>query len=121
MKKAKRVLPVRRKVKQLDWIMAWFVRVFPCAFCGRPLSEGYNPRDPGKCITLHHTEGCREEDDWDDIEYVKKMVPAHCSCHREYHQRLRLSEAGRNVNMDALRRMQKSVQVVLSMVQEKLG
>lgn len=72
-------------------------RVFPCSICGNSLNDGYDPRYPGKTVTLHHTEGSREEDRWDDLEYVTKMVPCHSSCHRSYHLSLRHKAAGKNV------------------------
>ncbi len=106
---ANRVLPVRRKVKQLDWIMAWVVRTHDCAFCARPLLEGYNPRDPGKCITLHHTSGSREVDDWDNPAYVRKMVLAHKTCHRSYHLTQRHVANGKNGDTAKLAVMERNM------------
>ena len=103
-----------RKIKCLDWVMQWFTATHDCAFCGIPLSEGYNPRDPGKCITLHHTEGSREEDRWDDIAYVSKMVPAHSTCHRSYHLTLKHKVAGKNYNKAALENMEANLTKVLN-------
>lgn len=88
------------KARQLGWIMEWFTRVFPCGICGLSLNEGYDPRYPGKTVTLHHTEGSREEDRWDDLEYVSKMVPCHSKCHRSYHLLKRHKESGKMLNAD---------------------
>lgn len=111
--KKNRVQPIRRKVRQLDWIMAWVVRTQDCAFCGESLAIGYNKRDPGQSITLHHTEGSREEDRWDDPEYVAKMVPAHKTCHRSYHLSARHAAEGKNVDMVKLARMEANVSKTL--------
>lgn len=108
-----RVQPVRRKVKQLDWIMQWMIRTHECAFCALPLLEGYNKREPGKSITLHHTEGCREEDRWDDFDYVRKMVPAHKTCHRSYHLLKRHAEEGKNVDTKKLALYEKNLEKIL--------
>jgi hypothetical protein len=91
-----------RKVRQLDWIFAWLVRTHNCCFCNKPLVEGYNPREPGKCVTLHHSAGSREEDRWDDLEYVSGMLPAHSSCHRAFHLRDRLMASGKKVDSDRM-------------------
>jgi hypothetical protein len=105
----KRVQPVRRKVRQLDWLMAWMVRTHNCAFCGVALVEGYDSRNPGQSITLHHTEGSREEDRWDDPEYVAKMVPAHKSCHRAFHLLERHNAEGKNVDRAKLASFNKNL------------
>jgi hypothetical protein len=105
----KRVQPIRRKVRHLDWVMAWMVRIHPCAICGKSLSEGYNPRDPGKSITLHHTEGSREIDNWDDPDYVAKMVPSHKTCHRSYHLTKRHVEEGKNGDVAKLAKMEANI------------
>ena len=89
--------------------MAWVVRTIPCAVCGKSLAEGYNPRYPGKCITLHHSEGNRESDRWEDALYVAGMVLCHSSCHRAYHLCKRHAEAGRNTDQSALTRMEKNI------------
>jgi hypothetical protein len=97
------------KAKHLDWIMAWLVRTQPCAICGKSLLEGYNPRYPGKCITLHHTEGGREEDRWDDPAYVANMVIAHKSCHRSYHLKTRHAADGKNTSLEVIAAMEGSI------------
>ena len=108
--KAKRIQPVRRKVRQLDWIMQWFIRTHDCAICAEPLLKGYDKRNPGQSITLHHTEGGRETDDWDNMAYVAKMVPCHKTCHRSYHLSLRHSSEGKNVDHAKLARMEANIQ-----------
>lgn len=105
----RRIQPVRRKVRQLDWIMQWFIRTHDCAICAEPLLNGYDKRNPGQSITLHHTEGCREEDRWDDMEYVAKMVPCHKTCHRSYHLTLRHSSEGKKVDPKKLARMEANI------------
>ena len=110
----RRVQPVRRKVRQLDWIMMWFVRTHNCALCDKPLVHGYDKRNPGKSVTLHHTEGSREEDNWDDMEYVAKMVPCHKSCHRSYHLTKRHYENGKNADFSKLNAMEANIEKFLS-------
>jgi len=105
----RRIQPVRRKVKQLDWIMQWLTRVCGCAICGKSLSVGYDKRNPGQSVTLHHTEGSREEDNWDDLEYVKRMVPCHKTCHRSYHLTKRHADEGKNVDREKLAAMEKMI------------
>jgi hypothetical protein len=100
--KKKRKGSLAAKAKHLDWIMAWLVRTQPCAICGKSLLEGYNPRYPGKCITLHHNLGSREVDEWDNPEYVAHMVLCHKTCHRSYHMSKRHSAAGRAANITKL-------------------
>lgn len=107
--KKKRVLPVRRKVKHLDWLMMFITRTTPCAICGETLSSGYDKRNPGKSITLHHTEGGRETDMWDNPTYVAKMVLAHVSCHRSYHFIKRHQEAGFDCDVGKLRKMERNI------------
>ena len=80
---------VTSKVKQLDWIMQFIIRMNPCAICGGSLADGYNPRYPGKSITLHHSIGSREVDDWENLEYVAGMVLCHSACHKSYHLKRR--------------------------------
>lgn len=109
----KRILPVRRKVKHLDWIMKFVIRIHKCAICGGSLVEGYDARDPGKSITLHHTEGNREIDNWDDLDYVSNMVLCHSSCHRSYHLSKRHAEAGKNADTKTLRNMEKTIKKTL--------
>jgi len=112
---AKRIQPVRRKVRQLDWIMQWFIRTHDCAICAESLLNGYDKRNPGKSITLHHTEGGRETDDWTDMVYVAKMVPCHKSCHRSYHLSLRHSSEGKNVDSKKLAWMQANINKALKL------
>ena len=109
MTKGNRVLPVRRKVKHLDWMMMFITRVTPCAICGKPLNDGYDKRNPGKSITLHHTSGAREVDDWDNPEYVRKMVLAHVTCHRSYHLSKRHAEDGKSIDVKKMREMEKNI------------
>lgn len=115
----KRVQPIRRKVRQLDWVMQWFTATHSCAICDIPLSVGYNKRNPGKSVTLHHTEGSREEDRWDDPEYVAKMVPCHVSCHRSYHLSKRHEAEGKKVPAGKIARMEENIQKALRRVTGK--
>jgi len=108
--KPKRRGHLAAKVKQLDWIFSWAVRIHPCAICSRSLLEGFDPRYPGKSVTLHHTSGSREEDTWENIEYVAGMVFCHSKCHRSYHLKRRHAEAGKNVNLEALHCMEANIQ-----------
>jgi len=100
---------VSSKVKQLDWFMQFIIRMNPCAICNRSLAEGYNPRYPGKSITLHHQLGRREIDDWTNLEYVSNMVFCHSECHRRYHLTKRHAEAGKNVNVELLDLWEKNI------------
>jgi len=109
---------VASKVKQLDWLMQFIVRMNPCAICGRSLVEGFNPRYPGKSITLHHTKGSREVDDWENLEYVAGMVLCHSSCHKSYHLKLRHMEAGKNVDTSEIETMQENIDRILLLQQE---
>jgi len=109
----KRVQPVRRKVRQLDWVMQFITATTPCAICGESLSKGYDKRNPGQSITLHHTEGSREVDDWDNLAYVKKMVLCHKTCHRSYHLTKSHAEAGKNANLSELARMEQNIKKTL--------
>lgn len=109
---------VASKVKQLDWLMQFIVRMNPCAICGRSLVEGFNPRYPGKSITLHHTKGSREVDDWENLEYVAGMVLCHSSCHKSYHLKLRHMEAGKNVDASEIETMQENIDRILLLQQE---
>lgn len=111
---------VRAKVKQMDWIFTWLVRTQPCAICNGSLAEGYNPRYPGKSVTLHHTEGSREEDRWEDLGYVTGMVICHSECHRSYHLKKRHAEAGKNVDSKELGKMEKNIAKAVKR-QQKLG
>jgi len=94
---------VTSKVKQLDW------RMNPCAICGGSLADGYNPRYPGKSITLHHQTGHREIDDWTNLVYVSNMVLCHSECHKRYHLTKRHAESGKNVDATALKTWEKSI------------
>jgi hypothetical protein len=105
----KRKGSVAAKVKQLDWVMQFIVRTQPCAVCNGSLSDGYNPRYPGKSITLHHTDGSREVDDWTNGAYVAGMVLCHKNCHRSYHLKKRHAENGKNVDAAALATMEKNI------------
>jgi len=97
------------KVKQLDWIMQFIVRTQPCAICNCSLAEDYNPRYPGKSITLHHSIGHREIDDWSNIEYVAGMVLCHSDCHKSYHLKKRHAENGKNVDLEVLQTMETNI------------
>ena len=97
------------KIKQLDWLMQFIIRMNPCAICGDSLAKGYNPRYPGKSITLHHTAGSREVDDWDNLEYVAGMVLCPSSCHRKYHLTKRHAESGKAVDKTALVEMERFI------------
>lgn len=99
--------------RQNTWFMRWMVALNNCAICGGSLAEGWNPRYPGKSITLHHTLGNREEDRWDDPEYVAHMIPCHSSCHRSYHLRRRHAEAGKNVDMTELAVMEQNIRLAV--------
>ena len=109
----KRLQPVRRKVKHLDWIMKWMVRTHDCAICGCPLIDDFDPRNPGKSITLHHTEGSREEDRWEDFGYVANMVICHSACHRSYHLTLRHKEQGKKHNAEKLKLYERNIRKAL--------
>lgn len=111
---------VASKVKQLDWILQWVVRIHPCAICGGSLADGYNPRYPGKSITLHHSVGHREIDDWSNIEYVAGMVLCHSACHKSYHLKKRHAENGKNVSSEVLETMESNVSMVVQAQQEFL-
>ena len=93
----------------------------PCAICGESLAEGYNKREPGQSITLHHTEGSREEDRWDDPDYVTKMVPCHKTCHRSYHLSKQHMENGKNVDRAKLAWMERNIRNTVRQQQERLG
>ena len=95
--------------RQNTWIMQWVIRMNPCAICGGSLAEDFNPRYPGKNITLHHSEGSREVDDWDNLEYVAGMVLCHSSCHKSYHLKRRHMEAGKNVDADEVITMEENI------------
>jgi hypothetical protein len=107
--KSKRRGHLAAKVKQLDWIFSWAVRIHPCAICNRSLLDGFDPRYPGKSVTLHHTNGSREEDTWDNLEYVAGMVFCHSKCHRSYHLKRRHAEAGKKVDLASLTRMEDNI------------
>lgn len=100
---------VSSKVKQLDWIMQFIVRMNPCAICGGSLADGYNPRYPGKSVTLHHSIGSREVDDWENLEYVSGMVLCHSTCHKSYHLKRRHMDAGKDVNVDEVAIMESNI------------
>jgi hypothetical protein len=97
------------KTKHYDWIFTWLVRTQPCAICNGSLAEDFNPRYPGKSITLHHRLGHREIDDWTNLEYVSNMVLCHSECHRRYHLTKRHAESGKNVNVAALEVWEKNI------------
>ena len=97
------------KVKQLDWIMQFIVRTQPCAICNGSLAEDYNPRYPGKSITLHHQIGHREIDDWSNLEYVSNMVLCHSDCHKSYHLKKRHAENGKTGDLEVLQTMEKNI------------
>jgi hypothetical protein len=104
---------VSSKVKQLDWIMQFIIRMNPCAICGGSLADGYNPRYPGKSITLHHSIGSREVDDWENLEYVAGMVLCHSTCHKSYHLKRRHMDAGKDVNVSEVAIMESNIAKVV--------
>lgn len=108
------------KVKQLDWIMQFIVRTQPCAICNGSLAEDYNPRYPGKSITLHHQIGHREIDDWSNLEYVSNMVLCHSDCHKSYHLKKRHSENGKNVDLEVLQTMETNIAAAVERQQDLL-
>lgn len=108
------------KIKQLDWLMQWVVRMHPCAICGGSLADSYNPRYPGKSITLHHTEGSREVDDWENLEYVAGMVLCHSSCHKSYHLKLRHMEAGKEVDASEIMSMEEHIGMIVEAQRERV-
>ena len=123
---AKKAAVVRRKGsmsaahRQNTWIMQWVIRMHPCAICGGSLAENFDPRYPGKSITLHHSEGSREVDDWDNLEYVAGMVLCHSSCHRSYHLKARHMEAGKQVNEAEIGSMQQNIDKVVLAQKERV-
>lgn len=104
---------VSSKVKQLDWIMQFIIRMNPCAICGGSLADGYNPRYPGKSITIHHSIGSREVDDWENLEYVAGMVLCHSTCHKSYHLKRRHMDAGKDVNAGDVAIMESNIAKVV--------
>lgn len=104
---------VSSKVKQLDWIMQFIIRMNPCAICGGSLADGYNPRYPGKSITIHHSIGSREVDDWENLEYVAGMVLCHSTCHKSYHLKRRHMDAGKDVNASDVAIMESNIAKVV--------
>ena len=106
------------KVKQLDWIMQFVIRTQPCAICNGSLAEDYNPRYPGKSITLHHQIGHREIDDWSNLEYVSNMVLCHCDCHKSYHLKKRHAENGKNVDLEVLQTMENNIAAAVERQQD---
>ena len=115
-KQVKKTAVVRRKGsmsaahRQNTWLMQWVVRMHPCAICGGSLAEGYNPRYPGKSITIHHQLGHREIDDWENMEYVSNMVLCHSECHKRYHLTKRHYDAGKNVNLELLKTWEENIE-----------
>lgn len=112
---------VASKVKQLDWIMQFIIRMNPCAICGCSLAEGYNPRYPGKSITLHHSIGSREIDDWDNLEYVAGMVLCHSACHKSYHLKRRHMEAGKTVDVGEVETMEENINRFVTEQRERVS
>lgn len=88
--------------RQNTWLLQWVIRMNPCAICCGSLAEDFNPRYPGKSVTLHHFEGHREIDDWDNMECVANMVICHSECHRRYHLTKRHAESGKKVDAGLL-------------------
>lgn len=112
---------VSSKVKQLDWIMQFIIRMNPCAICGGSLADGYNPRYPGKSITLHHSIGSREVDDWENLEYVAGMVLCHSTCHKSYHLKRRHMEAGKDVDAGEIESMEESINRIVTEQRERVS
>ena len=112
---------VSSKVKQLDWIMQFIIRMNPCAICGGSLADGYNPRYPGKSITLHHSIGSREVDDWENLEYVAGMVLCHSTCHKSYHLKRRHMEAGKDVDAGEIESMEESINRIVAEQRERVS
>ena len=100
---------LKAKTKHYDWIFTWLVRTQPCAICSGSLAEDFNPRYPGKSITLHHSTGSREVDDWDNLEYVAGMVLCHSTCHRSYHLKKRHAKNGKAVDAVELAKMEMNI------------
>jgi hypothetical protein len=123
---AKKAAVVRRKGsmsaahRQNTWIMQWVIRMHPCAICGGSLAEDFDPRYPGKSITIHHSQGSREVDDWDNLEYVAGMVLCHSSCHRSYHLKRRHMEAGKDVSSDVLNEMEGRINQTVTQQRERV-
>lgn len=107
------------KTKQMDWLFSWVIRMHPCAICGGSLADGFNPRYPGKSVTLHHSIGSREVDDWENLEYVAGMVLCHSECHRRYHLTKRHAENGKNVNNAELDKMESRIKNTVQ--QQRMG
>ena len=99
--------------RQNTWIMQFIIRMNPCAICGGSLADGYNPRYPGKSITLHHSIGSREVDDWENLEYVAGMVLCHSTCHKSYHLKRRHMDAGKDVNVSEVAIMESNIAKVV--------
>ena len=112
---------VSSKVKQLDWIMQFIIRMNPCAICGGSLADGYNPRYPGKSITLHHSIGSREVDDWENLEYVAGMVLCHSTCHKSYHLKRRHMEAGKDVDAGEVESMEENINRIVTEQRERVS
>lgn len=109
------------KTKHYDWIFAWLVRTQPCAICNGSLAIDFNPRYPGKSVTLHHNQGHREIDDWDNLPYVANMVLCHSSCHRSYHLKKRHAENGKNVDSATLAVMEANIAKAVQRQQSLVG
>lgn len=109
------------KTKHYDWIFAWVVRTQPCAICNGLLAVDFNPRYPGKTVTLHHTEGHREVDDWENLQYVAGMVLCHSSCHRSYHLKKRHAENGKSVDSAGLAVMEANIAKAVNRQQSLLN
>lgn len=107
--------------RQNTWIMQFIIRMNPCAICGGSLADGYNPRYPGKSITLHHVIGSREVDDWENLEYVAGMVLCHSACHKSYHLKRRHMEAGKDVDAGEIESMEESINRIVTEQRERVS
>jgi hypothetical protein len=107
--------------RQNTWIMQFIIRMNPCAICGGSLADGYNPRYPGKSITLHHSIGSREVDDWENLEYVAGMVLCHSTCHKSYHLKRRHMEAGKDVDAGEVESMEENINRIVTEQRERVS
>jgi hypothetical protein len=103
--------------RQNTWIMQFIIRMNPCAICGGSLA----PRYPGKSITLHHSIGSREVDDWENLEYVAGMVLCHSTCHKSYHLKRRHMEAGKDVDAGEVESMEENINRIVTEQRERVS
>lgn len=101
--------PVYAKVRQLDWLMWRFLSEQRCCFCNEVLYHDCDTKTYNN-VTIHHLEGSRATDDFNEAAPIDEMLFAHSACHKAFHMMERHQEKGWNIDERRFTTMQKMVE-----------